>query len=704
MAPVSTAGVAVIVSPTQALQSSVAATSETIVSASNTVQTTPTESTAASPSATAAVTVQPSETVTPPVTTSAVTTAKVTPAGPVSTDIELTTFTAVQNNPPVFYPNNSVSMTFGITLRNGGSSDVQSNPSGNFDFVVFLANSSQPANTPAPGQVSVRVTSAVDGTTAVAQGEVTVLAAEATLNTLTTSNCVEMTHVCLRMLVTGNFTDTDAANNDQCLAFGSETGQVGTKDCTKLVGSCSVTCHAKASCLLLPGTGVGVCICQSGYTGDGANCSDVNECTSNTANCAADRVCRNTEGSFSCDCKPGFTESGGTCEETQTYSAAVRITNEVFDSSLNDPTSTRFVALKSQVTTVFVILYTKALGPEFVSVTVTGFTNGSVVANHVVNTNKSSNATASSIGSSLQNAISSSPNLPFTVGGVQVTDFDECASSTTNDCSQYANCTNTPGSFTCVCRQGFQDRQPANPGRACGAECPAGYCKNGGTCQPVAGGLKCTCPSGYSGARCEDDGSRYRLTLGLGIFAGVLGALMLLACMVSAYISNKKKKSKELWVHPTKAPTKKSAMHESVPTFNPIYDESYEYTNKAFQLDDSTMARPPVTLPRYSLTSPRYKGDIPLYDGGYTSSTYDRPTRIYEVPPEQGYAYDDAEYAAINPTYTLPTEAMMSTGDSFNQPAEYTTYEPQAAINQNREATVKSSKNGRVQTAKLTFK
>eukprot|EP00058_Branchiostoma_floridae_P024578 XP_002610068.1 hypothetical protein BRAFLDRAFT_89915 [Branchiostoma floridae] len=579
MAPVSTAGVAVIISPTQSLQTS------------------PTESMIATPSATAAITVQPSETVTPPVTTSAVTTAVVTPAS-VSTDIELTAFTVVENKPPMFYPNNSVSMAFGITLRNGGTSDVQSNPSGNFEFVVFLANSSQPAQTPAPGQLSVRITSAVDGTTGVAQGDVTALAAETTLNTLTTSNCAEMTHVCLRMLVTGNFTDTDAANNDQCLAFGSGSGQVGAKDCTKLVGSCSVTCHTKASCLLQSGTGVGVCTCQSGYTGDGASCTDINECTSNTANCAADRVCRNTEGSFSCDCKPGFTEKDGTCEETQAYSATVRITNEVFDSSLNDPTSTRFMNLKVQVTTVFVVLYTKALGSDFVSVTVTSFTNGSVIANHVVNTNKSSNATASSIGSSLQNAISSSSNLPFTVGGVQV------------------------------------------------------------------------------------NGSRYRLTLGLGIFAGVLGAVLLLACMISAHLSNKKKKSKELWVHPTKVPTKKSSEHESLPTFNPIYDESYVYSNKAFQLEDSAMPRPPATLPRYALTAPRFKGDVPLYDGGFSSSTKDAPGRagVYEVPPEQDYNSDDAEYAAINPAYALPTGTMMPTSDSFSQPAAYAEFDPLAAI------------------------
>ena len=34
-------------------------------------------------------------------------------------------------------------------------------------------------------------------------------------------------------------------------------------------------------------------------------------------------------------------------------------------------------------------------------------------------------------------------------------DIDECANATTNNCDSNANCTNTPGSFTCTCNQGY---------------------------------------------------------------------------------------------------------------------------------------------------------------------------------------------------------------------------------------------------------
>uniref|UniRef100_A0A8C3ICT1 Nidogen 2 n=1 Tax=Chrysemys picta bellii TaxID=8478 RepID=A0A8C3ICT1_CHRPI len=53
------------------------------------------------------------------------------------------------------------------------------------------------------------------------------------------------------------------------------------------------------------------CVCLAGYTGNGHNCSDVDECAEGRCHQAA--ACYNTPGSFSCRCKPGYQGDGFHC-------------------------------------------------------------------------------------------------------------------------------------------------------------------------------------------------------------------------------------------------------------------------------------------------------------------------------------------------------------------------------------------------------
>uniref|UniRef100_A0A8C8SCJ6 Nidogen 2 n=1 Tax=Pelusios castaneus TaxID=367368 RepID=A0A8C8SCJ6_9SAUR len=59
------------------------------------------------------------------------------------------------------------------------------------------------------------------------------------------------------------------------------------------------------------------CVCLAGYTGNGHNCSDVDECAEGRCHQAA--TCSNTPGSFSCRCEPGYHGDGIQCtpEPTQ---------------------------------------------------------------------------------------------------------------------------------------------------------------------------------------------------------------------------------------------------------------------------------------------------------------------------------------------------------------------------------------------------
>src|SRR5439155_12504189 len=81
----------------------------------------------------------------------------------------------------------------------------------------------------------------------------------------------------------------------------------------------SLTCGSHASCLAGPR-----CACDLGFSGDGQQCADVDECQSGAAGCSAYATCQNSVGSFSCSCKAGFTGDGKACadiDECQTGAA-----------------------------------------------------------------------------------------------------------------------------------------------------------------------------------------------------------------------------------------------------------------------------------------------------------------------------------------------------------------------------------------------
>ncbi|XP_067411280.1 nidogen-2 [Emydura macquarii macquarii] len=66
----------------------------------------------------------------------------------------------------------------------------------------------------------------------------------------------------------------------------------------------------RARCIHHGGGSFG-CVCLAGYTGNGHNCSDVDECAEGRCHQAA--ACANTPGSFSCRCKPGYRGDGLQC-------------------------------------------------------------------------------------------------------------------------------------------------------------------------------------------------------------------------------------------------------------------------------------------------------------------------------------------------------------------------------------------------------
>ena len=54
-----------------------------------------------------------------------------------------------------------------------------------------------------------------------------------------------------------------------------------------------------------------------GYTGNGTFCEDIDECVTDTDNCASESTCSNSPGGFTCLCNTGFTGDGVHCTGTQ---------------------------------------------------------------------------------------------------------------------------------------------------------------------------------------------------------------------------------------------------------------------------------------------------------------------------------------------------------------------------------------------------
>lgn len=73
-------------------------------------------------------------------------------------------------------------------------------------------------------------------------------------------------------------------------------------------------CHINSTCSNTEGSYQ--CTCDMGFSGDGMNCSDVDECARNMSECDPNASCVNEIGSYSCFCLQGYTGNGSICEGT----------------------------------------------------------------------------------------------------------------------------------------------------------------------------------------------------------------------------------------------------------------------------------------------------------------------------------------------------------------------------------------------------
>ncbi|XP_013412527.1 uncharacterized protein LOC106175194 [Lingula anatina] len=121
--------------------------------------------------------------------------------------------------------------------------------------------------------------------------------------------------------------------------------------------------------------------------------------------------------------------------------------------------------------------------------------------------------------------------------------FDVCANGN-HSCSPYADCKHQAayGTYTCDCREGFEDDSVENKGRICTEICPD--CMNGGVCQRVIGNLSsCRCIDDFTGPYCNGPQALKGWRLASVSVGGSVGAVLVLVVAVFAGLTHKTRRS-----------------------------------------------------------------------------------------------------------------------------------------------------------------
>ena len=168
--------------------------------------------------------------------------------------------------------------------------------------------------------------------------------------------------------------------------------------------------------------------CETGYVAQGDGCTDIDECTEETADCPAHSTCQNTDGSYKCPCNSGYTDAK-TSVDNLVIEPRVRIQfAEEFEVELFS--TRRLFALPSS---------NQASGASCTDI------------------NECTQGTANCTARRTCVNTPGSFECPCAAGysGATCCDIDECAIATT--CTTDRVCLNTPGSYKCVpCPQGTQ--------------------------------------------------------------------------------------------------------------------------------------------------------------------------------------------------------------------------------------------------------
>ncbi|XP_070549897.1 mucin-like protein [Ptychodera flava] len=278
-------------------------------------------------------------------------------------------------------------------------------------------------------------------------------------------------------------TCTDTVGSYQCACVAGYTGDGKINQCED-VDECSngeETCSdVGGECLNTVGSYQ--CRCATGYqdvSGDGRNCTDINECAASPGPCQLNAACTNTQGSYTCACNSGYEENvNGLCQDVDECLGEHDCTLD-YNICVNNDGG---------------FLCECDVGYEYSDSTRTTC----VDINECNNNNGDCDHTCNNIIGG--HYCECNDGYVLNVDGLSCDDIDECAmdlSTCPQLCVNTMTTASTPDGYTCACSPGFNDTQ--GDGRVCAASrsCPNGETCDHGTCYVESNVNKCMCDPGY---------------------------------------------------------------------------------------------------------------------------------------------------------------------------------------------------------------
>ncbi|XP_047462251.1 uromodulin-like 1 [Mugil cephalus] len=158
--------------------------------------------------------------------------------------------------------------------------------------------------------------------------------------------------------------------------------------------------------------------------------------------------------------------------DAQTVDGTARLTNIQFTEDLQNTSSQAY----RNLTESFIHEIYRSLSPEMralvdsgqVTIEIKSISMGSVVVNFIIILSSGQSQDIRNVSTALLHSLMNSPVYTVDANSTSINDVNECASGD-NDCHPWARCTNTFGSYTCDCLDGYMDNNPERPGRVCQA-------------------------------------------------------------------------------------------------------------------------------------------------------------------------------------------------------------------------------------------